>query len=278
MEELLTRYKRDLVLRGYSPRTCLHYFSNVKQFLSYYQQPVEQLSDEEIKDYLFYLISDLKSSDSKIRQAHGAIKYLYTKTLQRPWDIASIPQLKKKKKLPSVLTVDEVFLLLKSGVNLKHQALLALIYSSGLRVSESVNIQISDIKRDKKLLLIRQGKGAKDRYTILSELCLKVLDKYWRAYKPEKWLFPGRGGSSPLTVRACQHAFYRAKEKAGIKREGGIHILRHSFATHFLESGGGIFQLQQFLGHKQLKTTLVYVHVQQENIIAQSPLDFYGQH
>jgi len=172
-----------------------------------------------------YLLSVKKASDSKVRQVYSALKYFYSQTLGRPWDEMQIPQLRKKKKLPVCFTF----------------------------------IGLTDIKRDRMRLLISQGKGSRDRYTILSENCLSLLENYWRLYKPELWLFPGRNGKQ-LSTRACQHAFYLAKEKAGIKQEGGIHILRHSFATHFLESGGGLFQLQKFMGHKCLKTTLVYAH------------------
>ena len=146
---------------------------------------------------------------------------------------------------------------------------------SGLRVSEVVNLQLTDIKRDRKRLLIRNGKGAKDRYTILSDKALETLEKYWKTYRPAYWLFYGRM-NQPLSTRACQYAFHLAKDRAGIQKSGGIHTLRHSFATHYLESGGGIFQLQQFLGHKKLKTTLVYAHVREENIEAVSPLDYYS--
>ena len=277
MNELLSAYKRDLALKGYSEQTCRHYFANAKQFLLHNDLPIEQIGSEKIKDYLYYLITDKKASDSKLRIAYSSIKYLYCQTLARSWEIESVPQVKKKKKLPTAFSVKEVFSILKSCPSLKHKALLTLVYSSGLRVSEGVNVQLTDIKRDRRKLLVRQGKGAKDRYTILSDLCLNLLDTYWRVYRPEYWLFPGRNGVSSLSARACQHAFYTAKERAGIKIEGGVHTLRHSFATHFLESGGGIFQLQMLLGHKNIKTTLVYAHVQEENIISKSPLDVYGK-
>ena len=152
-----------------------------------------------------------------------------------------------------------------------------LIYSSGLRVSEISKLIPSDIIRDKMRLKIRCAKGNKDRYTILSHICLKYLEKYYKTYKPEYWLFPGKKGKNPISIRAVQHAYYKAKENAGIIHEGGIHTLRHSFAAHCLETGMGIFQLQKFLGHKCLKTTLQYVQLQEENIIARSPLDVYGQ-
>lgn len=276
MEHILCRYKRDLALRGLSPRTQSHYYRHAKQFLSYHNLPAEQLDSENIKDYLFSLLKEQKASDSKIRQAHGSLKYLFTQTLNKPWEIESIPQMKKKRPLPSVFSLTEVAKLLHACRNLKHETMLMLIYSSGLRVSEIVSLRISDIKRDMKRVLVCQGKGAKDRYTLLSDICLSHLEKYWRYYRPSFYLFPGRN-DKPLSVRACQHAFYQAKARAGITRKGGIHTLRHSFATHFLESGGGIFQLQMFLGHRNLKTTLVYAHVQSENIVARSPLDAFSK-
>ena len=168
-----------------------------------------------------------------------------------------------------------MFCIIKNASNLKHKTMLILIYSSGLRVSEAVILKPNDIIRSKMRLKLRQAKGHKDRYTILSEVCLKYLEKYWKAYRPKEWLFTGRDSNKPLSIRACQHAYYKAKENAGITKEGGIHTLRHSFATHMLETGSGIFQVQKFLGHKCLKTTLQYVHLQEENIIAQSPLDVY---
>jgi integrase/recombinase XerD len=127
------------------------------------------------------------------------------------------------------------------------------------------------------LLKVRDSKGNKDRYTILSQIALQSLVKYWKTYRPGTWLFPGVHGNNQMSVRAVQHAFEIARNKANIKKKGGIHILRHSFATHFLEAGGGLFQLQKFLGHKQLRTTLQYVHLAEENVIARSPLDVYGK-
>lgn len=127
------------------------------------------------------------------------------------------------------------------------------------------------------LLRIRNGKGHKDRYTILSKRALSLLEKYYRAYRPQKYLFTGKKRDKPLSARACQHAFTLAKRKCKITKSGGIHSLRHSFATHFLEVGGGLFQLQKLLGHKQLRTTLQYVHLAEEKIIARSPLDIYAE-
>ena len=153
--------------------------------------------------------------------------------------------------------------------------MLIVIYSSGLRVSEVVKLTSEDIIRSNMRLRIRQGKGKKDRYTILSEIAVEYLEKYWKAYKPKHWLFEGKKPGTHITIRATQHAYYKALENAGVTKKSGIHTLRHSFATHSLETGSGIFQVQKFLGHKCLKTTLQYVHLQEENIIARSPLDVY---
>jgi len=155
--------------------------------------------------------------------------------------------------------------------------MLTLVYSSGLRTGDLINLTADDIIRDKMLIRINQGKGNKDRYTILSSVALKLLEKYWRTYRPNHWLFPGKSKNNKISRRACQHAFEIAKKKTGITRKGGLHSLRHSFATHFLEVGGGLFQLQRFLGHKQLRTTLKYVHLSEEKVIARSPLDVFTE-
>ncbi len=179
--QLLERYKRDLTLRGFSEPTYKNYLLCIKQFLANYNQPIELLDCEIIKDYLYYLLTEKKASDSKVRQVYSALKYLYTQTLSGSWETMKIPQLRKKKKLPSCFTFKEVLSLIDNSANFKHKALLTLVYSSGLRVSEAAKIKLTDIKRDRKRLLVCQGKGAKDRYTILSDLCLDCLDTYWRS-------------------------------------------------------------------------------------------------
>jgi site-specific recombinase XerD len=194
-----------------------------------------------------------------------------------PYELEYFPFPKKEKKVPNVFSYSEVFKIIKNASNLKHKTILMVIYSSGLRVSEVIKLTTDDIIRSNKRLRIRQSKGHKDRYTILSDVAVRCLEKYWKAYRPYRWLFTGKKVENHISVRACQHAYYKAKQKAGITKDGGIHTLRHSFATHSLEVGMGIFQLQKFLGHRCLKTTLQYVHLQEENIIARSPLDYYAQ-
>ncbi|QEN04344.1 integrase [Thiospirochaeta perfilievii] len=274
MQNIITRFQRDLNLRGYSPKTCQVYTSQIVQFLQHTNLSEKIPKAEELKDYLYHLVSEHHLSNSSLKQTSSAIKYLYTQTLGLSWESLNIPNIKVKRKLPVWYTANEVHSILDNAKNLKHKTILTLIYSSGLRLSESVNIKISDVYRNQKRLLVRQGKGGKDRYTILSDRALKLLEQYWLAYKPTTYFFQGRDGK-PYSPRSCQQAFYLAKERAGVTRDGGIHGLRHSFATHYLENGGGIFQLQKFLGHKNLTTTLVYAHVLEEKNEIISPLDYY---
>lgn len=276
MQDYLQQYQRDLALRGYSERTQINYKGNLKEFLEYSVVTREIPGREKIKDYLYYLIHEKQSSPSKIKQAYSSIRYFYTQTLQQSWEGLEIPRFKKKKTLPLVFSREEVAALLQHSGNLKYKALFSLIYSSGLRGNEAVHLQIEDIKRSAQKLLVHQGKGGKDRYTVLSLNCLKILEDYWRAWRPHKWLFCGRHPGMPLHLRSCQHAFYKAKQSAGITRQGSLHTLRHSFASHFLEAGGSIFHLQKILGHKNVKTTLIYAHIQEEKLRVLSPFDVYG--
>lgn len=276
-QQFLDRYQRDLTLKGYSKRTQKTYYRSLIHFFQYCEEPLESITKEHIKDYLFYLIKDRKLSQSTLKQARNSIRYFFSQTMSRPIEVENIPCPKKTKRLPNFFTADEVFRIINSSDNLKHRTMLILAYSSGLRVSELVNLKISDICRRSMRLKIRQGKGWKDRYAILSSVCLKYLEIYWKSYHPDLWLFPGRKQETPLSTRAAQHAYHKAKKKSGVKKPGGIHTLRHSFATHMLETGSGIFQLQKFLGHKHLQTTMIYLHITEEKIIARSPLDVFAE-
>jgi integrase/recombinase XerD len=275
--ELLRRYERDLTLRGFSPRTQKIYRQNLVQFFEFTGESPEKVTAEIIKDYLFHLIHARKLSASSLRQARCSIQYFYSQTLPRELEVANIPCLKKEMKLPTIHTVEEVARIINAAGNIKHRTMLMLAYSSGLRVGELVVLKIDDINRSLMRISVRQAKGKKDRYAILSGVCLKQLEEYWRVYRPDDWLFPGQKKDTPLSIRAVQHAYEKAKKNAGITKPGGIHTLRHSFATHMLEAGSGIFQLQKFLGHKYLKTTLIYAHIREEHIIARSPLDVYAE-
>lgn len=274
---VLQNYKRDLALRGYSPRTQSTYYRNIVWFLEHCGDTPENITKERIKDYLYYLIKERKLSESSLRQARSAICYFFSQTMGNCIEVENIPTQRKKRRLPEVFTSDEVFRIIRSADNVKHRTILMLVYSSGLRVSELVNLKVSDICRDSMRLKVRDAKGGRDRYTLLSEICLLQLEQYWKTYRPENWLFCGRYPGEQISIRAVQHAYMRAKRRAGITKPCGIHTLRHSFATHMIETGNGIFQLQKFLGHRHLTTTLVYVHLNEEKTVARSPLDVYAE-
>jgi len=181
---------------------------------------------------------------------------------------------KKEKKLPEILSKNEISKLLKAVKNLKHKAILYLVYSAGLRVGEVVKLKPTDIDSDRMLIHIIQGKGKKDRYTILSETALSILRQYVKVYKPEHWLFPGQHPDKHLTERSVQKVFDNARIDAKIRKDVSVHNLRHSFATHLLEGGVNLRYIQELLGHSSSKTTEIYTHVTQKNLSnIISPLD-----
>lgn len=275
MGELRDRMKMDMELKNLSPRTIKIYLCWMKQFTIHYGKSPDQLGDEEIRGYLYYLLKDKQASQSSMNQAYSALKFFYERTLQREWNGTKIPRSKQPKKLPVVLSQDEVQRIFSATKNLKHRAALMVIYSGGLRVGEAVKLKLSDIDRDRMSIRVRQGKGAKDRYTILGERALEVLREYWHAYHPQDWLFPGEKTGNYFSVSSIQRAFRGSLTRARISKNASVHTLRHSFATHLLEHGTDLYFIQRFLGHASSKTTSVYIHIARKNIARiKSPIDF----
>jgi len=261
IDNLLKRYERDLTIKGFSPKTQKTYYRCLVQFFKFTSVAPQNITKEVIKDYLYHLIRDRWLSESSLRQARSAICYFFSQTLSNPMEVENIPCQKKSNKLPAVFSVDEVFRIIKAAINIKHKTMLMLAYSSGLRVGELVLLKVTDIRRNNMRLSVRQAKGNKDRYAILSSVCLTQLEKYWKAYRPDDYLFYGRKKTAPISIRAVQHAYEKAKQKAGVTRTGGIHTLRHSFATHMLQAGYDIRTVQELLGHSDMSTTMIYTHV-----------------
>ena len=228
----------------------------------------------ELRRYLLHLIEEEGASYSYTNQCISAIKFLYGKVLKRPAPVEQLPRPRKEHKLPNVLSRQEVMRLLGTVENPKHRAIMLLTYSGGLRLGEVVRLKVGDIDSDRNLIHIRQAKGRKDRYTLLSKVALEALRAYYRKYQPQTWLFPGAKPGRHLHERSVQKVFDRAQEKAGIRKDVSTHTLRHSFATHLLESGTDLRYIQELLGHKSSKTTEIYTHVSEKNIgQIQSPLD-----
>lgn len=268
------KYQNQLVLKGYSKNTIRTYSIEFAQLLyALKDYPVMKFSSERLKSYFLYCIKELRLSENQIHSRINAIKFYFEKVLHRPQMFFDIPRPKKRKRLPKALHKKEVKHLFEVTVNPKHLLILKLCYGMGLRVSEIINIKISDIDEERNLVLIQRGKGKKDRYVSLPQSIIPELYLYYKAYHPKDYLFEGQYGGQ-YSVRSAQAVFKKAMNKAGIKKKVGIHGLRHSYATHLLEMGTDISLIQQLLGHNSIKTTLLYTEISNRNLnCVRSPLD-----
>lgn len=266
MTELRQRYLEDLRLRNYAPKTLQTYVECVSLFARYFKRSPEDLGPEHIREYQRYLVEEKKCSWSRFNQTVCALRFLYRNTLGRDWAISHIPFPRKQRKLPVVLSRDEAALLLASIKSLKYRAVLSLCYGAGLRINEALHLQLTDIDSKRMMIRVRQAKGNKDRYVMLSPKLLDLLRKYWKKEHPTVWLFPARGTDHPLGAGALQHACQRARRDSGIRKPVTPHTLRHSFASHLLEAGANIRTIQLLLGHNSLQTTAVYTHVSQTTV------------
>jgi site-specific recombinase XerD len=276
MGELRRRMEQNMELKGFSPRTKTCYLSHVRDYTRHHGRAPDKLGAEEIRGYLQYLIHEKQVSRSAVAQAYSALKFFYDTTLHRGWEIAGIPRIKREKKLPVVLTFGEVQQILSGIGNIKHRAVLTTIYSGGLRLSEALHLKIIDIDSEAMLIRVDQGKGNKDRYTILAQRTLEVLRDYWKACQPVDWLFPGSCKDRPMGPSTVQRVFRLARERAGIGKPASVHTLRHCFATHMLEAGADLYHIQQLLGHGSVRTTSIYLHVGKKALgRTVSPLDYF---
>jgi integrase/recombinase XerD len=265
---------KTLVLKNYSQNTIRTYRTMLQEFLVYYGKfDPEKITEEQIREYLLYLIEKRDLSISYQNQSINAIKFYYEQVMGRPVRTYYIQRPRKEKKLPNVLSENEVLLILNSTENLKHKAILSLIYSAGLRRGELIKMRINDIDSKRMYVIIRQGKGRKDRYSILSEKVLELLRRYVKEYKPVEWLFEGQFGGQ-YSETSIFNIFKAAVTKAGIRKRVTVHTLRHCFATHLLEHGVDLRYIQELLGHSSPKTTEIYTHITQRGLgKIKSPLD-----
>jgi integrase/recombinase XerD len=277
MGKLRDQMERDMKLRRFSPRTISCYLACMRNVAIHFRKSPAELDEEEIRGYLYYLIEERKASQAVITQSYSALKFFFENTLQRPWNTSRIPRSKQRKRLPGVLSKHDVESIFSATNNLKHRAILMTVYSAGLRVGEVTRLKVSDIDSGRMMIRVNEGKGLKDRYTLLGERNLKMLRQYWKAYRPGQWLFPGRNASEPVSISAVQRVFKASLEKAGIKKKASVHTLRHCFATHLLESGTDLYYIQRLLGHKSAGTTSVYLHITGKDIgKIKSPIDISG--
>lgn len=259
MTPLRQRMVEDLRIRGRAENTQRSYVEKIKHFAVHFGKSPEQLGPKEIRAYQVYLIEYKRNSKSQLTQFVAAARFLYREVLKKEWAIASLPYPKKPQKLPIVLSEQEVKQLLGSVVNVKHRAIMMTLYAAGLRVSEACELRVSDIDSQRMVIRVDQGKGAKDRYVELANTLLHQLREYWKKHQPQHWLFPGRRG--PISTRHVYRVCVDAGEAAGIRKNTHPHCLRHSIATHKLERGDNILEIQAFLGHSSLSTTAKYLHL-----------------
>jgi site-specific recombinase XerD len=252
---------RELQFRNYSPRTIQSYLTALSVLSKHFSTSPENVNSEQLKDYLQHKADQKIASPSTINQIISAYKILQVDILGKDWASFRIKRARINKRLPIVLSREEISQILDVTRNLKHRSILTMTYSAGLRLNEVRHLKISDIDSDRMQIRVEQGKGKKDRYTILARSTLELLREYYRKHHPKDYLFPGYPPQNPISESTIQVIFKKAMHQTGISKKAYFHCLRHSFATHLLEQGTNIRIIQQLMGHASIKTTMIYLHV-----------------
>jgi site-specific recombinase XerD len=268
ISQLRQRMIDDMHLHRFSPKTQASYVRSVEGLTRYYMRSPEGLSEEEIRKYFVHLTCERKLARPTVTIALCGIKFFYEKTLKRDWSLTGVPTPKREKKVPVVLTPEQVMAILRRLRQVRQRACLSLIYACGLRLSEACHVKVSDIDRVRGLLHVG-GKGAKQRYVPLPESMLPLLEACWRSHRNPTWMFPlvGRGGRQgritdrPVPLSSVQQAFRKAYRESGVTKKVSVHSLRHAYATHLLEAGVSLRQIQEWLGHRSPSTTTIYAHL-----------------
>ena len=272
-QKLLDDFVQLLIIKRYSERSVKVYKSAVQKFISLLNINAEQITRKDIDSYINMRLNEEKISLSTQKQIIGALKLFFNTYLDKGIEIDYLYPDRSEKKLPNVLSKEEVRSILNSIENLKHKAIITCIYSSGLRISELIDLKIEDIDSKRMLIKVRQAKGNKDRYVPLSIKLLELLRNYYREYKPKDYIFEGQN-SSQYSTTSIRKVLKKALRKCNIKKAVTVHTLRHSYATHLLENGTDIRIIQELMGHNSIKTTQIYLHVSHYDLNkVKSPLD-----
>jgi site-specific recombinase XerD len=265
-------------VRGLADRTRETYLAAVTGLARYYRRSPDQISDDEVQAYVLYLIRERRRSWSTCNITVNALRFLFHTTLKRDRTSFCVPSPRQPGTLPAILSRAEVERLIAHASNPKHHAMLLTTYAAGLRLTEVLHLRVTDVDSARMTLRVAQGKGGKDRYTVLAPRLRDALRSYWKATRPAPWLFPSAETGQPMHPTALQRTYHRAKQRAGITKPGGIHALRHAFATHLLEAGVDLHTIQRLLGHGHLSTTTRYFQLTQHTTIAPgSPLDLLAE-
>jgi integrase/recombinase XerD len=274
MSKLRQQMNRAMNLKDFSPRTQQSYLAAVEGLVKFHRKSPERLTQKEIEDYLLHLKDEGKSASTRNVIISG-LRFFYQHTLENSAIALSLPSRRKPKILPEVLSRKQVRVIIDTPADLKHRLILMTAYSGGLRVSEVAALKVNHIDSARMVIRVEQGKGRKDRYTLLSKKLLEELRAYWKVYRPKEWLFFGKNRDTPMSIATIQKMYRRTKRDAGITKGKGIHCLRHCFATHLLEAGYDVRKIQILMGHRSLSTTMVYLHVSRSGLATvQSPMDF----
>jgi integrase/recombinase XerD len=279
MGALREQMERQMVLRRMSVRTRQSYSQAVAALAKHYRRRPDQLTEREIQGYLLYLIEERKLAFSSCNVALHGLRFFYHETLKCEEMEFALPKAHAPQKLPEILSREEIERLFAAASHFKQRVLLMTTYAAGLRVSEVCALRVGDIDSERMTIRVEQGKGAKDRYTLLSPRLLKELRGYWRAQRPESWLFPAaRNADYPLNAHSAQRMFYAARDQAQITKRCGIHGLRHAFATHLLEGGTDVHTIQRLMGHTSIRTTMRYFHLARQKLAGTiSPLEWLSR-
>jgi site-specific recombinase XerD len=267
-KEALLKFQQTLALKSYSPSTIRTYTNEFVQFLqTIKEKPANEFTTARIKDYMQYCAEKLKLSENTLHSKINALKFYYEQVLGREKFFWEIPRPKKQEILPKVISKERIADLINSIENLKHRTIIMLTYACGLRVSEVVSLKVKHIDGQRKTIFIEKAKGKKDRVVSISPNMLIMLREYYKQYQPKYYLFEGQFENEHLSERSMQQVIQKAKRKAGIKQDGSMHMLRHSFATHLLDKGIDVVFIQKLLGHNNIKTTLRYLHVTNKDLV-----------
>ena len=277
-KQLLEKLKEDMEMRGFSDHTKASYYRKAKEITEYFGKPMKQVKVQELRDYLLkYLREERGLTEKSVNYYNNVIRFIYDVVIDEPINKRQLPLYKGKRRLPKILSEEELNVFFNVCENYMYKTIFMMIYGSGLRISEATNIRIEDIDSKKMRLFVRNGKGERERYTVLPKASLEMLRECYRRYRPnhpEGYMFLNREGN-PLKVERLRVFFRRYRRKAGISEEFIVHSLRHSFATRLVEEGVPLVQVKELLGHSCIRSTMTYVHVANNMQQVDSPLDIF---
>lgn len=277
-EELIQKMKEDMKLRGFSKYSYSNYLNKAKQIIEYFKKPMEEVTTKEIREYLMiYLKEKKKISERSVNYYNSVIRFIYDVTLDIPINKKQIPMYRKKRILPKILREEELSIFFNACDNYMYKTIFMLIYGTGLRISEAATLKIEDIDSTNMRVFVRNGKGERQRYTVLPKASLEMLREYYKKYKPnhpEGYLFLN-GDGDPMKPERLRVYFRRYRKKAKIEEGFIVHSLRHSFATKLVEEGVPLIQVKELLGHSCIRSTMTYVHIANNMQKVNSPLDIF---